>query len=55
MWSSSLEVLKTHGDEALRDIVSEHGGDGLGLDRIISEVFSNLNDSMILLIVDNNM
>ena len=42
-------MLKTHGDEALRDMVSGHNGDGLELDRIISEVFSNLNDSMILI------
>ncbi len=32
--SSSLEVFKNHGDVALRDVVSGHGGDGLmvGLD-----------------------
>ena len=28
--SPPLEVLKSHGDEALRDMVSGHGGDGWG-------------------------
>ena len=28
----SLEVLKSHGDVELRDLVSGHGGDRLGLD-----------------------
>jgi len=28
--SPSLEVLKNHGDVALRDVVSGHGGMGLG-------------------------
>ena len=28
--SSSLEVFQNHGDVALRDGVSGHGGDGLG-------------------------
>ena len=32
---------------ALRDIISEHGGGGLGLDLIL-ELFSSPNDSMIL-------
>lgn len=32
---------------ALRDIISEHDGGGLGLDLIL-EVFSHLDDSMIL-------
>ena len=40
--SLSLEVSKSHGDVALRDVGSGHGGVGLG----ISEIFSNLNDSM---------
>jgi len=46
--SLSLEVFKKHVDVALRDIISEHGGDGLmiGLDDL--GVFSNLNDSVIL-------
>ena len=46
--SPSLEVFKKCGDMALRDMVSRHGGDGLGVDFIILEVFSNLNDSVIL-------
>ena len=33
---------------ALRDMVSGHGGDGLGLDLMILVVFSNLNVSMTL-------
>ena len=33
---------------ALRDLVSGHGGGGLGLELVILEVFSNRNDSMIL-------
>ena len=43
-----MEVFQDHGDVALRDVVGGHAGDGLGLDLIISEAFSNLNDSMIL-------
>ena len=45
--SSSLEVFKKHGDVALRDIVSGHGGGGLmvGLDDLCD--LSNLNDSVI--------
>ena len=30
--SLSLEVFKKRGDVALRDVVSGHGGEGLGLD-----------------------
>ena len=33
--SPSLEVLKNCGDVALRDVVSGHGGDRLGLDWMI--------------------
>ena len=33
---------------ALRDVVSGHGGDGLVVGQMITVVFSNLNDSMIL-------
>ena len=41
------EVFENHGDVALRDVVSGgHGGDGLGLDWVTFEVFSNLHDSM---------
>ena len=43
--SQSLEVFKNHIDVALRDVVSGHGGGGLGLNLVILEVFSNLNDS----------
>ena len=39
-------MFKNGGDVALRDMVSGHGGDGLGLGLGILEVFSNLNDSM---------
>ena len=45
--SPSLEVFENCGDVALRDMVSGHGGDGLGSDLIL-EVFSNLSDSVIL-------
>ena len=38
------EVFKKRADVALRDVVSGHGGGGLVLDYMISEVFSNLND-----------
>ena len=46
--SLSLEVSKNHRDVALRDMVSGHGGDGLGLDLGIIELFSNFDNSMIL-------
>jgi len=42
--SPSMEVFKRCVDVALRDMVSGHGEDEL----VILEVFSNLNDSMIL-------
>ena len=45
--SPSLEVLKNHGDMALRNVVSGHGGGGLEWDWIILDVFSNPNDSTI--------
>ena len=48
--SPSLEVFKNHGDVVLRDVVSGHGGNGLELDLVILDVFSNLNDSMILIL-----
>ena len=44
----SLEVLQNRVDVAMRDMVSGHGGDGMGLDLGILEVFSILNDSVIL-------
>jgi len=39
--------LKNHGDVALRDVVSGHGGGGLELDLVILEVFSNLSDCIV--------
>jgi len=36
------------GDVMLKDVVSEHGENMLGLDLGISEVFTNLKDSVIL-------
>ena len=45
--SLSVEVFKNHGDVALRNMISGHGGVGLGLDLMILLVFSNLNNSMI--------
>jgi len=38
------EVLKKKVDAALKDRVSGHGGDGLGLDLGILEILSNHND-----------
>ena len=46
MGSLSLEVLQNHGNVALGDMANGHSGGGLGLSSGISEVFSNLNDSM---------
>ena len=43
-------VFQRHGDVALRDAGSGHGGGGLGLDLGIQGVFFSLNDSVILLI-----
>lgn len=49
MESSSLEVLKSHGDVAMRDEVLWHGGEGLmdALDDLSGP--SNLDDSASLL------
>ena len=44
--SSSLEVFKNSGDVVLRDMVSGHGGDELGLNLMILVVCSNLNESI---------
>ena len=41
-------MFQNHGDVVLRDMVSEHGKDELGLGLVIIEVFSNLNNSVIL-------
>ena len=46
--SSSLGVSQSCGDVALRDVGSGHGGVGWDWDLGILEVFSSLNDSMIL-------
>ena len=45
--SPSLEVSKNRGDVALRDVVS---GDGFSLGLMVLVDFSNLNDSVILLL-----
>ena len=42
-----LKAYEDRGDVALRDKVSGHGGGGLGLDLVILEVVSNLNNSII--------
>ncbi len=44
----SRKVFEERGDAVLRDMVSGHGGDGLGLDLDLAKVFSNLRDSMSL-------
>ena len=44
--SPSLEVFENHGVVSLRDVVSGHSRDGLGLDLVISAVFPNLSDAM---------
>jgi len=46
--SSPLGVFKDCGDVALRSMVRGHGENGLGLELGILEVFSNLNDLVIL-------
>ena len=46
--SLSLEVFQNCGDVALRDVGSGHSRGALGLDLLILEVFSSLNDSVIL-------
>ena len=44
--TSFLEVFKNHGDVVRGDMISGHGGGGVGLG--ILEAFFNPNDSMIL-------
>ena len=44
--SLSPEVLKIRGDVALRNVVSGHGGGGLGVGLGDVNDLSNLNDSM---------
>lgn len=46
--SLSLQAFKTRVDTALKDMVSEHGGDGLVVGLMILVVFSNLSDYVIL-------
>ena len=46
--SLSLEVFKERADVTLRVVFSGHGGVGRWFDYMISVVFSNLDDSMIL-------
>ena len=46
--SPSLEVLKCHGDVALRDAVSGHGGDGVVVGRDDLSGLFHSNDSVIL-------
>lgn len=50
--SSALEVFKSRGNVAVGDMVCGHGGGELGVG--ISEVLSNLNDSMVLLFLSSN-
>lgn len=50
----SLQVIKSCGDVAVKSMLSGHGGDGLGRDLVILEVFSNLNESMTLRSSDIN-
>lgn len=45
----SLEVFKNHADVTLRDIVSRHG-EGEFVVRLNDLIFSNLNNSMIMII-----
>lgn len=46
--SLSLQAFKTRVDTALKDMVSEHGGDGLTVGLMILVVSSNLSDYVIL-------
>lgn len=48
MESLSLEVFENHGDVALKDVVSGHGGSGLRLGLGIFKLSSNLNDFTVL-------
>jgi len=52
--SLSMEVFKSHGDVALRDTVSGHGGDGLELGLGFSKVFSNINNSISSFIMEDH-
>jgi len=46
----SMEVFKNHGDVAVRDGFSGHSGMDQWFDMMILEVFSNLDDSLSLMI-----
>ena len=46
--SPSLKVFKNHGDTVLSNTVNGHSRDGMGLDWMTVEVFSNLNDPAVL-------
>lgn len=50
---SPCSQFKNHGDVALQDMVSGHGGDGLELGLGVLELFSNINDSMMKLLTGN--
>jgi len=52
--SPSLKTFKSHGDVALRDTVSGHGGDGLELGLGFSKVFSNINNSISSFIMEDH-
>ena len=41
-------MFKNCGDVTSGDLVSGHGGGGLRLDLVISEVFPNLSDSIVI-------
>lgn len=45
--SLSLEVFKYHGDVALRNMISGHNRDGLGVGMDDLKGLSDLNDSML--------
>jgi len=46
--SPSMEELQNCGDVTLRNMVRGYDGGGVRLHLVITEVFSNLNDSVIL-------
>lgn len=48
MESRTLEVFKRHIEVALTGLASGNGGDGMGLDLMNLEVYSNLKGSVIL-------
>lgn len=48
MESQALVVFKRHVELALMDLASGYAGEGLGLDLLNLEVYSNPKDSVIL-------